>query len=308
MLRPSFPLTRLTSGSAAIDLLEKMLAFDPADRITVAEALGHPYMAPYHDETDEPDCPAIFDKWETVEGLTTIPEFKAAIKREVEEFRREVRAVDDWEPEQQEEMASRRGSKDFESPASGRETNLPTVQEGSPLRDASLPGSGKPSPAMPTSALSEESFGDKLRSRRFSSMSNQSGDPFVRRPMSGLFGNTPIMGMTPLPGAEAPVSQTLPRGHASRPSFTGSEIGSYRGPKSRQASHSGPNDGFRPLVRGLSSLSVKDLGNVGRHPVHDPPPMSVSPSDAPPSEVSEHGVLVRVRLILTRIIGSSRHP
>ncbi|KAL7008043.1 mitogen activated protein kinase [Cystobasidiomycetes sp. EMM_F5] len=38
----------------AIDLLEKCLTFNPKKRITVEEALAHPYLAPYHDETDEP--------------------------------------------------------------------------------------------------------------------------------------------------------------------------------------------------------------------------------------------------------------
>jgi serine/threonine protein kinase len=38
----------------AIDLLKKMLVFDPEKRITVTEALAHPYMAKYHDPEDEP--------------------------------------------------------------------------------------------------------------------------------------------------------------------------------------------------------------------------------------------------------------
>lgn len=38
----------------AIDLLEKLLVFDPSRRITVAEALEHPYLSTYHDPLDEP--------------------------------------------------------------------------------------------------------------------------------------------------------------------------------------------------------------------------------------------------------------
>lgn len=38
----------------AIDLLEKMLVFDPAKRVTVEEALEHPYLASLHDLEDEP--------------------------------------------------------------------------------------------------------------------------------------------------------------------------------------------------------------------------------------------------------------
>lgn len=37
----------------AIDLLEKMLVLDPEKRITVNEALAHPYLTPLHDPDDE---------------------------------------------------------------------------------------------------------------------------------------------------------------------------------------------------------------------------------------------------------------
>jgi len=39
----------------AIDLLKKMLTYDPADRITIAEALGHPYLKQLHFPDDEPE-------------------------------------------------------------------------------------------------------------------------------------------------------------------------------------------------------------------------------------------------------------
>lgn len=44
----------------AIDLVEKMLTFDPTRRITVEEALSHPYLARLHDIADEPICPEPF--------------------------------------------------------------------------------------------------------------------------------------------------------------------------------------------------------------------------------------------------------
>lgn len=46
---------------AALDLLEKMLVFDPRKRITATEALAHEYLAPYHDPSDEPEAPEPFD-------------------------------------------------------------------------------------------------------------------------------------------------------------------------------------------------------------------------------------------------------
>ncbi|KAE8726685.1 Mitogen-activated protein kinase 6 [Hibiscus syriacus] len=42
--------------SLAIDLVEKMLRFDPRQRITVEEALAHPYLTTLHDISDEPVC------------------------------------------------------------------------------------------------------------------------------------------------------------------------------------------------------------------------------------------------------------
>lgn len=36
-----------------IDLLKKMLTFDPAKRITAKEALEHPYLRALHNVTDE---------------------------------------------------------------------------------------------------------------------------------------------------------------------------------------------------------------------------------------------------------------
>ncbi|XBW36115.1 hypothetical protein QEN19_001691 [Hanseniaspora menglaensis] len=38
----------------AVDLIDRMLQFDPKNRISVAEALEHPYLASYHDPEDEP--------------------------------------------------------------------------------------------------------------------------------------------------------------------------------------------------------------------------------------------------------------
>ena len=37
----------------AIDLLERLLSFDPSERITVEETLEHPYLAVWHDPNDE---------------------------------------------------------------------------------------------------------------------------------------------------------------------------------------------------------------------------------------------------------------
>ncbi|MFS7964833.1 putative mitogen-activated protein kinase CMGC-MAPK family [Helianthus anomalus] len=58
--RKSLPDTFPHVHPLAIDLVEKMLTFDPAKRITVEEALAHPYLERLHDVEDEPICPNPF--------------------------------------------------------------------------------------------------------------------------------------------------------------------------------------------------------------------------------------------------------
>ncbi|KKZ66188.1 mitogen-activated protein kinase [[Emmonsia] crescens] len=54
-LKALFPKT----SDLALDLLEKLLAFNPVKRISVEDALRHPYLEPYHDPEDEPTAEPI---------------------------------------------------------------------------------------------------------------------------------------------------------------------------------------------------------------------------------------------------------
>jgi mitogen-activated protein kinase 1/3 len=62
------------TNDLALDLLERLLAFNPVKRITVEEALKHPYLEPYHDPEDEPTAdpipPEFFDFDKNKDNLT----------------------------------------------------------------------------------------------------------------------------------------------------------------------------------------------------------------------------------------------
>nr|AKP99752.1 mitogen-activated protein kinase 13 [Cucumis sativus] len=45
----------------AVDLAERMLLFDPSKRITVEEAMNHPYIVSLHEINEEPTCPSPFN-------------------------------------------------------------------------------------------------------------------------------------------------------------------------------------------------------------------------------------------------------
>ncbi|KAL1725314.1 kinase-like protein, partial [Schizophyllum commune] len=98
--KPRVPFNKVipSADSQAVDLLTKMLAFDPSDRISVVDALAHPYLSAYHDVTDEPDCPRVFDRWREVEELETIDDFREALWNEIEDYRREVRGMPRHDP------------------------------------------------------------------------------------------------------------------------------------------------------------------------------------------------------------------
>ncbi|ETM98677.1 CMGC/MAPK protein kinase [Phytophthora nicotianae INRA-310] len=61
--KPKVPLSSVYPRATpqCLDLLEKMLVFDPRKRITIQEALAHPYLSLVRDRTVEKTCPTPFD-------------------------------------------------------------------------------------------------------------------------------------------------------------------------------------------------------------------------------------------------------
>ncbi|KAI9285133.1 kinase-like domain-containing protein [Umbelopsis sp. AD052] len=68
-----------------IDILTQMLHLDPAKRITVDQALRHPYLADFRDPEEEYDCPMSF-AFEPFEKVDSIDELRELIMKEVHAF------------------------------------------------------------------------------------------------------------------------------------------------------------------------------------------------------------------------------
>lgn len=91
MPKKPFPALFPDANPDALDLLDKMLAFDPSQRISVEQALEHPYLHIWHDASDEPDCPTTFNfDFEVVEE---VGEMRKMILDEVLRFRQLVRTA-----------------------------------------------------------------------------------------------------------------------------------------------------------------------------------------------------------------------
>ncbi|KAL2833091.1 kinase-like domain-containing protein [Aspergillus pseudoustus] len=69
----------------AVDLLERMLVFDPKKRIRADQALAHEYLAPYHDPTDEPEAEEKFD-WSFNDADLPVDTWKIMMYSEILDF------------------------------------------------------------------------------------------------------------------------------------------------------------------------------------------------------------------------------
>ncbi|KAJ5642224.1 mitogen-activated protein kinase HOG1 [Penicillium lividum] len=70
--------------AAAIDVLQRMIVFEPHERVTATEALTSHYLAPYHDSTDEPEAENMLD-WRSVEADHPLKAWKAKVLAEVQQ-------------------------------------------------------------------------------------------------------------------------------------------------------------------------------------------------------------------------------
>ncbi|AQZ17585.1 SLT2 (YHR030C) and KDX1 (YKL161C) [Zygosaccharomyces parabailii] len=168
---PKVPFTDIfpQSNPEALDLLEKMLMFDPQERITVEEALEHPYLAIWHDPADEPVCSEKFEF--SFESVNEMSELRQMVIREVQEFRQYVRQPlieeQEWQQEQDQEQEIQRTKEnndalnvggemqegDFTQQMLGSGSAHPQLQESFGIDSRDLPGHDTDFPPRPQENL-----------------------------------------------------------------------------------------------------------------------------------------------------------
>ncbi|KAN0062616.1 hypothetical protein ACQY0O_005149 [Thecaphora frezii] len=101
---PAVPLQNLypSASPEAVDLLSRLLTWDPAERLTADEALHHPWLKAYHESNARWQPPPAFDKFAEVEFIRSLREFQLGLQREADEVRQEIEALEVEEAEAQE--------------------------------------------------------------------------------------------------------------------------------------------------------------------------------------------------------------
>ena len=76
-----------------MDLLERCLEFNPDKRITAEEALGHPYVAQFHNEADEPASTKVVKISIDDNTKLSISEYRDRLYSEIIKRKKELRKL-----------------------------------------------------------------------------------------------------------------------------------------------------------------------------------------------------------------------
>lgn len=126
----------------ALDLLEKMLTLDPFKRITVEDALEHPYLSVWHDPQDEPRSQVKFD-FKLFEKVDDMNVMKHLILEEVKSFRDFVRRPIEEQQQIQLQMQQQHNQAD-QGQSPGLRLGLGQKHRGQSHQDPSLSNQDQP--------------------------------------------------------------------------------------------------------------------------------------------------------------------
>ncbi|KIY62489.1 kinase-like protein [Cylindrobasidium torrendii FP15055 ss-10] len=304
-IKKTVPLKKIIphADPLALDLLNKMLSFDPTDRITVVGALEHPWLASYHDVSDEPECPRIFDRWQFIEELQTMDEYRDALWNEIEDYRREVRGVNDLSGTPIRRFSEGSGSRPRFLKPNTKEPE-PEVVVDSPVDDKARMSAVEEEPPSDDAVLEKEKDSVKETEALVPRGAHHRGpsattptDPLVSyagarrssilQQQQNSAHNSPVVPAHPLSKSftEGPLTQepsSLPQGGIAFPSQ-----GYVFPARSRTGSTVGGEAVPRRLLRTLSTVSIHESLGPG---ATDVPPIGKyivekQTTDAPPSEM-----------------------
>lgn len=80
-----------TAAEDSIDLMKKLLKFNPAERLTVEEALEHPYVSQFHNIDNEPVCKKIITIPIDDNKKFSIKEYRLKIYTDIHKRKKEIR-------------------------------------------------------------------------------------------------------------------------------------------------------------------------------------------------------------------------
>jgi hypothetical protein len=252
-----------------------MLAFDPAQRLSVADALAHAWLAAYHDAADEPACAAPFTRWRELEALETTDEYRAALWAEIQDYRAEARRAgaggepDERVPTVPEDAEAEEEAVAAEEAAAAEETA--DAEEAPAETDAvPFPADDPPPPAEAEAApdeqhgladVAEEPGVDPVISyaRRSSFLRSHT---YATYTPSNPRGHKPLPSWDGAPRAHVYAhahSASVPVAPAGGVPFPSSDESYVFPARNRTMSVLG-GDGARKLLRTLSTLSIHETG------------------------------------------------
>jgi len=136
----------LSAEPLAIDLLQKILVFDPEKRITVEQALQHPYLEEWHDSADEPVAESTFIPSETAgakaDKVITLEEFRELIWKEVEYYQKKKQQ----RAEEKQPCATDQPKPTTDQPKPTTDQPKPTTDQPKPTTDQPKPTTDQPKP------------------------------------------------------------------------------------------------------------------------------------------------------------------